>query len=261
MCFEIITNGIKDFSVSLAILYINSHHENGFYVREANESAKSFRQYLPDAKYYLYTDLKELDGIDQFDDIRQANFYIPEFMKDRVHLNGQMIVKHQAMQEMTEEHVLLLGADTYALKEQVAELPKVLEKFDIAAAHAKNRINTYFNGRQNTSIPEIPVCFPELNCDLILYRNSAAVKTLIKQWAEVYLADMFSHTHDQGTFRFLLYNSDLRVATLPPEWNYRGDRYRSDTVILQNREKLSKYLKRLVHQTSTVDKIKAKLGF
>ncbi|MFQ3189777.1 MAG: hypothetical protein ACI936_000903 [Paraglaciecola sp.] len=34
--------------MSLAILYINSHHEDGYYVREANESAKSFRKYLPD---------------------------------------------------------------------------------------------------------------------------------------------------------------------------------------------------------------------
>jgi len=225
--------------MSLAILYINSHHESGTYVREANESAKSFRKYLPDAKYYLYPDYDNLEGVDQFDEIRQADFYITDFMHDRVHLNGQMIVKHRVMQEMTEDQVLLLGADTFALKEQVQELPRLLDNFDIAAAHAIFRINTSIG---NTSIPEIPVCFPELNCDLILYRNNEKVKSFIKSWADSYLSDHFSHTHDQGTFRYHLYKSDLKLATLPPEWNYRGDEYRSDTVILQNRDELAKYL-------------------
>jgi hypothetical protein len=243
--------------VSLAILYINTHHNDGYYVSEANESAKSFRKYLPDAKYYLYTDLKELDGIDQFDEVRQATFHIPDFMKDRVHLNGQMIVKHKVMQEMEEDYVLLLGADTYALKDDVKDLPSVLDEFDIAAAHALWRINTSAN---NTSIPEVPVAFPELNCDLILYRNNERVKQFIKDWADAYLADMFSHTHDQGTFRYLLYKSDLRLATLAPEWNYRGDEYRGDTVILQNREKLSEYLSSKDVNEGILAKIKKKIG-
>ena len=225
--------------MSLAILYINSHHKDGFYVKEANESAKSFRKYLPNAKYYLYTDLEDLAGIDQFDEIRPGHFYVPDIFKERCHLNGQMIVKHKAMLEMEEDQVLLLGADTYALKEQVAELPNVLGEFDIAAAHAIWRINT---SAGNSTIPEIPVCFPELNCDLILYRNNDKVKAFIKDWGEAYLADLHAHQHDQGTFRYLLYKSDLRLATLPPEWNYRGKEFRSDTVILQNRFELHQYL-------------------
>ncbi|PKG95626.1 hypothetical protein [Paraglaciecola sp. MB-3u-78] len=226
--------------MSLAVLYINSHHRNGFFVREANESAKSFRKYLPDAKYYLYTDAKDLDGIDQFDEIRDAEFYVPEFLKNRCHMNGQMIVKHRVMQEMSEDKVLLLGADTYALKDGVAVLPDLLDNFDIAASHApKTRI---VPSHTHGLIPELPVAFPEFNCDLILYNNTQAVKNFIKSWANAYLADMFSHYHDQGTFRFLLYKTNLRIATLPPEWNYRLDLYREDTVILQNREKLHEYL-------------------
>ncbi|MFQ3189779.1 MAG: hypothetical protein ACI936_000905 [Paraglaciecola sp.] len=88
----------------------------------------------------------------------------------------------------------------------------------------------------------MPVAFPEFNCDLILYNNTQAVKDFIKSWADAYLDDMFSHPHDQGTFRFLLYNTSLRIATLPPEWNYRLDLYRKDTVILQNRKKSYEYL-------------------
>ena len=224
--------------MSLAILYINSHHKEGFYVREANESVKSFKQYLPNATYYLYTDYDKHEEASEFDVIRSAEFYIPEHLEDRVHLNGQMIVKHKAMLEMEEDTVLLLGADTFALKPAVSDLPKLLEKFDIAAAHAPVRINTELN---NSTIPEIPVSFPELNCDIILYKNTEEVRALLKEWGEVYLADKFSHPHDQGTFRYLVYNSNLRLATLPPEWNYRGHEYRNDTVILQNRFALDKY--------------------
>jgi hypothetical protein len=34
----------------------------------------------------------------------------------------------------------------------------------------------------------------------------------------------------------------MRIATLPPEYNYRGWEVRADTVILQRRELLPKYL-------------------
>ncbi|MEH6713500.1 MAG: hypothetical protein V7733_20035, partial [Paraglaciecola polaris] len=94
----------------------------------------------------------------------------------------------------------------------------------------------------NTSIPEVPVAFPELNCDLILYRNSPQVRKLLSQWAELYLEDKFGHPHDQGLFRYLVYNSALRLCVLPPEWNYREHMYRDDTVILQNRFALSDYV-------------------
>ncbi|WP_339899589.1 hypothetical protein [Paraglaciecola polaris] len=224
---------------SLAVLYINSHHKDGFYVKEANASAKSFKKYLPNAKYYLYTDYKEKIANCEFDKVVPYEFYVPEHLQNRVHLNGQMIVKHAAMQQMTEDYVLLLGADTYALKSDVSELPNVLDKFDIAAAHAPVRINVELG---NTSIPEVPVAFPELNCDLILYRNSPQVRKLLSQWAELYLEDKFGHPHDQGLFRYLVYNSALRLCVLPPEWNYREHMYRDDTVILQNRFALSDYV-------------------
>lgn len=224
---------------SLAVLYINSHHRDGFYVKEANASAKSFKKYLPNAKYYLYTDYAHPIPDCEFDEVIPYKFFVPEHLKDRVHLNGQMIVKHAVMQQMKENHVLLLGADTYALKTDVTQLPDILDHFDIAAAHAPVRINTELG---NTPIPEIPVAFPELNCDLILYRNSSAVRALLSQWAELYLEDKFSHPHDQGIFRYLVYNSTLRLCVLPPEWNYRENSVRKDTVILQNRFMLSEYL-------------------
>lgn len=225
---------------SLAILYVNSGHENGKYVKEAAMSARSFKAYLPDAKFYLYTDYINDDYEKYiFDEIVLDKFYVPEAFENRVHLNGQMIVKHKAMLELSEKHILYLGADTYALKPDVQELEKLLSKFDISVTHAPVRINTDIG---NTPIPEVPSSFPEMNCDLILYNNNQKVREFLKQWQQSYLEDLFSHTHDQGTFRYLLYNSDLRLCILPPEYNYRELEYREDTIILQNRFSLYKYL-------------------
>ncbi|QDV43227.1 hypothetical protein Enr13x_30820 [Stieleria neptunia] len=226
--------------MSLAILYVNSKDSDAKYVKEAVKSAVSFREHLPDARYYLYTNFEgDEPGLAVFDEVVQRDFIVPDQFKNRVHLNGQMFVKHAAMLDLEEDNVLYLGADTYALKDDVAELERVLERFDIAAAHAPVRINTEIG---NSSIPEVPKAFPELNCDLILYRNSPDVRSFIEKWKSAYFEDMFSHPHDQGTFRYLLYLSNLRLCVLPAEYNYRGHAFREDTVILQNRYALQQYI-------------------
>jgi hypothetical protein len=150
-----------------------------------------------------------------------------------------MIVKHKAMMSLSEDKLLYLGSDTYALKPDVKYIWSILDRFDMAVTHAPIRINTEIG---NTSIPELPTCFPEMNCDVILYNNTKKVMETIKKWSIDYLNDKFSHPHDQGTFRHCLYNSDLRFYILPPEYNYRGSNIRDDTVILQNRFILDKYI-------------------
>ena len=228
-------------SDEIAILYVNSHHTNFKYVIEANKSAASFRLYIPNARYYLYTDKEITDNnlISEFDEVRITDFSYPDLLKDRVHLNGQMVAKHRAMLELKESIVMYLGADTYALKDSVSSLPKLMEKFDIALAHAPVRINTEIG---NSPIEEIPKCFPELNCDIILYRNNKKTKQLFEDWSKSYLNDEFGHPHDQGPFRYYLYHSNLRLYVLPPEFNYRDFKYRKDTVILQNRFVLNEYI-------------------
>lgn len=65
---------------------------------------------------------------------------------------------------------------------------------------------------------------------------------MLQSWKDMYLNHEFQHPHDQGAYRYLMYFSDLRIATLPEEYNYRGTVWRKDTVILQNRDLLPEYL-------------------
>jgi hypothetical protein len=117
---------------------------------------------------------------------------------------------------------------------------RLLDRFDIAVAHAPLRINT---GIGNSPLPHVPPCFPEFNCDLVLWRRNEGTIELLRKWEQLYLSHELGHPHDQGPFRLLIYESNLRVATLPPEYNYRGPSVRADTVILQRRELLDAYLR------------------
>jgi hypothetical protein len=222
--------------MTLDVLYANSSHGDGKYVREACDSALSFRRFLPDARFVLYTDLPDFRD-DAFDEIVTVPFVVPDSLRDRLHFNGQMLVKITAMLEREADQVLVLGSDTYALRPEVAELPRLMEAFDIAVAHAPHRVNTSMG---NSAIPEIPPAFPEFNCDVILFRNTDKVRAALHDWRERYTRDDFQHPHDQGTFRYVMFHSDVRIATLPPEYNYRGWEVRADTVILQRRELLPK---------------------
>ncbi|MFC1706852.1 hypothetical protein ACFL59_08535 [Planctomycetota bacterium] len=226
--------------MSKGIIYVNSAHESSRYLREAEASAKSFKRFIHDVTFVLYTNATAFHS-GAFDHVKSASFDIPPRLQGTDHKNGQMVAKHSVLGETPFDKTLYLGSDTYALKPEVTSLFRLLDHFDLAAAHAPLRINTYW---RNSSIPEIPVCFPEFNCDVVLYRKNDAVLSFLRQWRELYLEHAFQHPHDQGAFRYLAYFSKLRIAALPPEYNYRGRTVRSDTVILQNRKLLPAYIAR-----------------
>jgi len=245
--------------MSKGIIYINSSHENLKYVKEAEESAKSFKKYIPDAEYILYTDATSFKS-EVFDEVRETNFDMPEILHNTDHKNGQMVAKHRALLESKYDKTMYLGSDTYALTNDVGSLFDLLDRFDVAASHAPWRINTTAG---NTSIPEIPVCYPEFNCDVVLYNNNEKIMEMLESWKDMYLKHEFQHPHDQGAFRYLMYFSDLGIATLPEEYNYRGKSWRKDTVILQNRDLLPEYLNpsrnRVNSGTSLITRIKRKI--
>lgn len=227
------------------IIYANSNHENCRYIQESIVSAKSFREYVKDCEIVLYTNEKNFHH-EVFDRVFQTEFVVPETLKDRDHKNGQMLVKHQAMIETTADQNLVLGCDTLAVSKKVNSGFKLLDKFDLAAAHAPARIIKKIDG--------IPAAFPEFNCDVIFFRKNDKTIELFKKWREMYNDNTFSHPHDQGTFRYLTYNSDIRLCVLPFEYNNRMGLYGKqasfeeasiqETVIIQNREMIAEMMKK-----------------
>jgi hypothetical protein len=129
------------------------------------------------------------------------------------------------------ERTLFLDSDTY-ISGDLSELFSLMDHFDLAAAHAPVRASYQLDA--------VPDSFPEYNGGVILFRQSPSVRALFSKWADYYRRDldrlrrseirwrrpperMFYHGDlpDQPTLREALYSSDLRIATLPPEYNCR----------------------------------------
>jgi len=225
------------------LIYINSNHDNCQYINEAVISAQSFRKFVRDCEIVLYTNQKDFQH-EVFDHVFVVDFVIPPLLADKCHLNGQMVVKHMAMIESPAEYNLVLGSDTFALSDKVNDAFDLLEKFDFALAHAPGRVT---GGNF-----DLPFAWPEFNCDVIFYRKNNITQNLLKEWQHMYITNQIDHPHDQGSFRYLTYHRDVKVATLPFEYNNRAGLYGSQgaqnerknnkTIILQNRALVTEIL-------------------
>jgi hypothetical protein len=117
------------------------------------------------------------------------------------------------------ERTLYLDADTrvYVGLDPIFAL---FDRFDIALAHAHARNRASTNATWRT---EIPACFPQFNGGVIAYRSTPAVLAFMQRWREAF--HVAGVRKDQVTLRELLWESDLRIATLPPEYNVRYLKY------------------------------------
>ncbi len=106
--------------------------------------------------------------------------------------------------------VLFLDTDTHVVG-SLAPVFQLLDRFDFCAAHAPIRF-TVDSG--------IPSSFPEFNSGVFAYRGTCPkVDRFFQAWRS-----KFRHlglSPDQPSMRASLYDSDLRIATLPPEYNVR----------------------------------------
>jgi hypothetical protein len=85
----------------------------------------------------------------------------------------------------------------------------------MAIAHAPNRWRFEI---------DVPDAFPEYNTGVILFKNTELVRNLLVDWYELFTSQLDANSissQDQPSFRYLLYKSDIRFATLTPEYNCR----------------------------------------
>lgn len=117
------------------------------------------------------------------------------------------------------DRTLYLDSDTEVCG-SVDEVFDLLDRFDIALAHAHRRNH---QDTLQTWRVAIPPSFPQFNSGVMTYRSSEKVLGLLHDWQRAYREAGFRK--DQVTLRELLWLSDLRIATLPPEYNIRYRKY------------------------------------
>lgn len=189
------------------ILYVAT---GGKYREECLKSAKSAKKVMPDVPIALWTDTDEDLDINIFDSINICSN--PKY---------SFFDKIAPLLETTYSKTLFLDTDTYLI-ESVYEIFDLLDNFDLAFAHAPNRMPAW--GKNFHALEGIPSCFPQPNTGVIAYRKSAFVMRFIQSWERIYEEQMESDNppgHDQVACLKALYHSELRFMVLTPEYNLR----------------------------------------
>jgi hypothetical protein len=112
------------------------------------------------------------------------------------------------------ERTLFLDTDTlvFAPLDEVFEL---LDRFDFAAVQTSSGYHY--------KIESLPNTFPEFNSGVIAFRKSEKLPGFFDLWLSLYNTFSLENKDriwDQKSLRLALYQSNLRIACLPPEYNF-----------------------------------------
>lgn len=180
------------------VLYIASGKP---FVKEAAVSAARLREFMPHTPVAIVTDVAGVKTAGTpFDQVIQADDSDRDF--------GDQI---RYLEKTPFDRTLCLDTDIY-LDAAVEDVFEVLDAFDIAAAHNQDGSAYEVSG--------VPDAFPEYNTGVVAYRMSHSFRAFLEEWRDYY-AELTSgeNSQNQPAFRKALYESELRVATLPSEYN------------------------------------------
>jgi hypothetical protein len=100
------------------------------------------------------------------------------------------------------------------LAADISDIYDLLCKFDLAAKHDPKRTE-----RDNIPLPDVPAAFPEYNLGVIAYRKCEKMRQFVDRWLQLYDNRDSESIHDQPFFRKAAYETDIRLSTLPSEYN------------------------------------------
>ena len=198
---------MREIKQERGVLYIAAGKQ---FIRAAIRSAASVRKHSPDLPIHLFANWRAWS----YDFATDPAPFTSVGEIDAPHYRSKVDYSIHTPFERT----LYLDADT-RLVSDIRPVFDLLDRFDLALAHAPNRVT-----RLTTWRTPLPRAFPQFNAGVFLYKNTPAVMALLQAWVESFHSAGFRS--DQVTLRELLWLSDLRIATLPPEYNLRYGKYR-----------------------------------
>jgi Nucleotide-diphospho-sugar transferase len=168
------------------------------YIALAARAAASVKRHCPGLAVDLFTDqARELPVFDRIHRLPDPWF--------RSKIDGLMASRFQ--------RTLYMDADMLALAD-FRDVFELLERFDVALAHDWFRNSPLHHTFWRKPLP---AAFPQFNGGLIAIRRTPATTAFLEAWkAAVRSTDT---GRDQISLRELLWESELRIATLPEEYN------------------------------------------
>lgn len=182
------------------IIYIASGQS---FIEAATASARSLKEHNSDLPVTLFTD----DAFNHpvFDNIVEVEDSIAE--------KGDSLLSEKHIQY---EECLYLDADTFVC-DDISDVFDLLDRSDIAMAHNEAR-SWYHREFYESKAIDVPEAFPEYNSGVVAFRDTKGVRSLFESWKEYY--ETFGYERNQPALRVALFESNVNLATLPPEYNF-----------------------------------------
>jgi hypothetical protein len=197
--------------VSSGALYIVTAHSSDVYLRSTVLSARSLRKNSPQVARGLFTDAA---GHKLLANLRDNPFTWTGTIE-----NPHYRSKVDYMPRTPFARTLYLDSDTRVIR-PIDDVFRLMDRFDMAMAQAHRRTVRHTG---KTWREPLPGAFPQYNSGVIVYSDTEKVRSFLQQWS--YHFHQAGEKKDQVTLRELLWKSDLRLATLPPEFNVRRTKY------------------------------------
>jgi hypothetical protein len=178
------------------------------YIKEALDSAKTVKNNVGDVPITIVSD----DHVD--------SEYIDDVIVD------EQIGEHRGeagyhFSKSPYNKTIYLDTDTI-VGTDISDVFELLGEFDIAAAQAPARKARSVDRYPFTDVPE---SFPEYHRGVVGYVKNNRVEEFFLDWLELFrehIDEGIINFHDQPAMRKALYESDLRIATLPPKYACRA---------------------------------------
>lgn len=179
------------------ILYIATNDE---YLEDAKKAAKITAKHIE--KPIAVVTHRELENNQIFDEV---------IIDDSP--NDDFSDKPRNIGKTPFEKTIYLDADAYVV-DDISEIFELLDNFHLCAAIDPNELDLRLSDHENRVQEEIPEAFPENNTGVIGFRKSKCSEFFDK-WNESQKTVKF----DQASFRYALYNSDIRFTSLNSNYN------------------------------------------
>ena len=169
------------------------------YLDESAFSSASLRKTNPGLPVYLLTDTPPEDP-GMCDKIIYLGATLP----------GSAMKLH--MDQAPWARCLFIDSDTMVVG-SLDPLFDLLDRFEFAAMQ--------HSGGGHYTLPGLPSSFPEFNSGVIAWRRSERVSVFFARWRELYaqMLEPTGRTWDQKSLRVALYESDLRIISIPHGYN------------------------------------------
>jgi len=209
------------------------------YIREAILSASTVKKYSPNLHITFLCDIKiESEFVDDFKKIK-INHIRPKV--DYIDFTPY-------------DETILLDSDTI-INHDIMDMFDILEKYDLGICHdlARKRDNVA------ALIPpykNIPYSFPEVNPGVFVFKRCDEVDLFFKTWKTYFYKYHSVWPYEQPTFRVALWESDVSLYILPPEYNARSKQNRDKQRKLHREfgeEHLKERIFHMHHGNSTVE--------